>query len=325
MSFNDSPLVSVLSPCYNVAPYISRFLDSLISQTYKKLEVILVNDGSTDNTAEIIKKYMPKLEKEGYRVQYIYQENGGLAAAINTGLKYVNGEFFTWPDPDDWLSSDSIEIKLRFLQDNPTAGIVRGNIQPVEDSTGKLLKPFCEPHDGTCLIYEFAQKAMRAETWFAPVAYMVRTSYMDQVIQNREIYVSRKAAQNYQLLIPIALKYECWQISSHYDYYLVRQNSHSRRHKTYKSKIEYIDTNETTLLRTVEPLDCTGKFIQEINKKHALKRLMVANQYGNIFGMWKHGMAAYQLSEYKKYVLFHMFLPSSLYTFLKKLVSRKGL
>jgi len=86
-------LVSVITPCYNVEMYLPKFLDSLLQQTYKSLEVILVDDGSTDNTQIILNEYAPRLEAEGYAVKVVHQENGGLASAINFGLKFFTGEF----------------------------------------------------------------------------------------------------------------------------------------------------------------------------------------------------------------------------------------
>ena len=117
-------LVSIIVPCYNGEKYISRFLDSIINQTYKKIELIIIDDGSTDNTHIIIEGYREKLKNEGMNLKYIYQTNQGQAEALNKGLEIVMGEYLTWLDSDDILTKDSIEKKVNFLKKNFEYGFV---------------------------------------------------------------------------------------------------------------------------------------------------------------------------------------------------------
>lgn len=87
----NDPLISVLVPCYNVSPWLHRCLDSIRAQTYTNWEAILVNDGSKDNTAEILEEYA----KHDSRFKVIHQENRGHSGARNTGLKHLSGEWMT--------------------------------------------------------------------------------------------------------------------------------------------------------------------------------------------------------------------------------------
>ncbi|MBQ7197744.1 MAG: glycosyltransferase family 2 protein, partial [Selenomonadaceae bacterium] len=114
-----SPLVSIMTPCYNGEKYVGRYLDSVLTQTYDNIEVVIVDDGSTDNTAAIIKSYIPKFESKGYKLVYVYQENGGAASAISTAMSMVNGDFISWFDSDDILLPFSTEKRVNFLQQNP--------------------------------------------------------------------------------------------------------------------------------------------------------------------------------------------------------------
>lgn len=98
----NNPLISVLVPCYNVSPWLHRCLDSILAQTYTNWEAILVNDGSKDNTAEILEEYA-KLDS---RFKVVHQENRGLAGARNTALRHMSGEWMTWVDPDDEITPD---------------------------------------------------------------------------------------------------------------------------------------------------------------------------------------------------------------------------
>lgn len=102
------PLISILVPCYNVSPWLHRCLDSILAQTYTNWEAILVNDGSKDNTAEILEEYA-KLDS---RFKVIHQENRGLAGARNTALHHISGEWMTWVDPDDEITPNYLAAYL---------------------------------------------------------------------------------------------------------------------------------------------------------------------------------------------------------------------
>ena len=116
--------VSVIVPVYNVEKYLKRCLDSIINQTYKNIEIILVNDGSKDNSRDICEEYEKKYEN----ISLINQENGGLSAARNTGLKHINGEAVTFVDSDDWLESDAIEYYVDSMKKHNVDMVVTNNI-----------------------------------------------------------------------------------------------------------------------------------------------------------------------------------------------------
>ena len=91
--------VSIGVPIYNVAEYLPQCLDSILNQTFKDFEVILVDDGSTDNSFKICQEYVAK----DSRFRLIHQENKGLAGARNTIIKNAKTEFISWVDSDDWI------------------------------------------------------------------------------------------------------------------------------------------------------------------------------------------------------------------------------
>ena len=104
-----NPLVSIVIPVYNGANYVSEAIESALKQTYKNIEVIVVNDGSTDNTEKIVKKY-------GDKIRYFYKENGGVASALNLGIKNMKGEYFSWLSHDNIYYSNKIEIQIEALR-----------------------------------------------------------------------------------------------------------------------------------------------------------------------------------------------------------------
>lgn len=123
------PLISVIVPVYNVADYLEYSLNSIQQQSYQQLEIILVDDGSTDDSSSICKKYL----NQDLRFKYIYQENAGLSAARNTGITAASGEYITFVDSDDWLDTSAIEILYRNLK-KYDADIAAGNYNMYNDS-----------------------------------------------------------------------------------------------------------------------------------------------------------------------------------------------
>ena len=110
----NNPKISIIVPVYNVEKYLKKCIDSILSQTYKNIEVICINDGSTDSCIDILKEY----EKRDERIIVISKENGGLSAARNDGMKKSTGEYVFFVDSDDWIESDMCEVMLGKLIEN---------------------------------------------------------------------------------------------------------------------------------------------------------------------------------------------------------------
>lgn len=122
---NIKGLVSVIIPTYNRAGFLEEALKSVLNQTYSNLEIIVVDDGSTDNTKEVLKPFKDK-------IKYFYQENKGPAAAKNTGLKSANGEYIAFLDSDDLWPSSKIEIQIENISDSENVNIVMGGVRHQE-------------------------------------------------------------------------------------------------------------------------------------------------------------------------------------------------
>lgn len=125
--------VSIIVPIYNAGTYLKESIDSLLKQTYRNLEIILVDDGSTDNSAEIANSFTND------NVHLIRQPNSGASIARNTGLKHATGEFIQFMDADDYLSVDKIEKQVDALQSFPLKVAVCDYIS-FEDSEDYLQK-----------------------------------------------------------------------------------------------------------------------------------------------------------------------------------------
>lgn len=112
ISEKQSYSVSVVIPAYNVEKYIGRAIDSVLSQTRQADEIIVVDDGSTDNTAEVVKSY-------GSKVCFIHQENGGASVARNTGIEAAKSEWIAFLDADDEWLPEKLEKQIEHLKRNP--------------------------------------------------------------------------------------------------------------------------------------------------------------------------------------------------------------
>ena len=119
-------LISVIVPVYNTEKYLTRCLDSIINQTFSDIEIICVNDGSTDGSADVLKRYA-KLDK---RIKIINQKNGGISVARNTGLKNISGQYVSFIDSDDWIDIEFYE-HLMYLIDSNDADIAMAGMRTV--------------------------------------------------------------------------------------------------------------------------------------------------------------------------------------------------
>ena len=125
-------LLSVIIPVYNVEEYLTKCVDSILDQTYQNLEVILVNDGSRDNSGSIC----DLLAQKDSRVRVIHKENGGLSSARNAGMDAAAGEYITFVDSDDWLETDAYEHLMGLLEKYRVKLVCGGNYD-VDGGTGK--------------------------------------------------------------------------------------------------------------------------------------------------------------------------------------------
>ena len=130
------PLVSVIIPIYNMEAYLARCLDSVLNNTYRNLEIICVDDGSTDGSAEILRAYA---EKDS-RIVPIFKENGGVSSARNAGLDRMTGEYVTFVDPDDFVHPQYVELLYRALKESGTEIAICG-FETVADENGTSDQP----------------------------------------------------------------------------------------------------------------------------------------------------------------------------------------
>lgn len=135
-------LISVLIPAYNVEKYIGKCLESILSQTYENIEIVVIDDGSTDNTLSVCDEYAAKSNK----IRVIHTQNGGVSKARNMALEFSKGDFVAWIDADDLVSCKYIETLYNLLKNNDADVAVVGFEKFVENP------PFVQEEDYKCLV-----------------------------------------------------------------------------------------------------------------------------------------------------------------------------
>ncbi len=126
---NNLPLVSVVVPCYNHEKYVKETIESIINQTYKNIELIVIDDGSKDNSVSVIQELADK-----YGFTFIHRPNKGLSATLNEGIRLAKGKYFSSIASDDILFLEKIEKQVKFMESNPKYGMCYGKIVYFEDS-----------------------------------------------------------------------------------------------------------------------------------------------------------------------------------------------
>jgi glycosyltransferase involved in cell wall biosynthesis len=118
-------MISVIIPCYNYGHLIADTIDSVLHQSYADVEIIVIDDGSTDCTKEVLSHYTAKYSQ----VKYYKYENAGLGTTRNRGLEKVTGQYIQFLDADDLIEPGKFEVQLRLFEDNPEADVVYGSVR----------------------------------------------------------------------------------------------------------------------------------------------------------------------------------------------------
>lgn len=229
-------LVSIITPCYNGEKLIHRLFDSVLSQDYPQIEMLVVDDGSKDQTRSVVEGYVEAFENKGYTLKYIYQDNAGQAAAINKALPLVEGEYLVWPDADDFFLVDSaISVMARTLASlDESYATVRCWENFIDENT---LQVVYQNHPSPSEEHLFEEYFTGKATVAVSGTHMVRMECFDKVNPARQIF-DKRYPQNFQMLLPLNYSYKIHTICQTLFGILIRQNSHSRCDETYEQHID---------------------------------------------------------------------------------------
>lgn len=221
MEANANPLISVIIPVYNVEQYLGKCVDSVICQTYRRLEILIIDDGSTDGCGRICDEYAEKDE----RIKVFHTENRGLSAARNLGLDEATGEYISFIDSDDWFELKAIETAVdavieskadiacfRFVREYKNASrIVYGDVQTRIVLVGEgIITDYCtQPHIGVAAWNKLYKKGLFENIRFPEGRY-----YEEIATTHRVLLIAKKV-----VCIPNCLLH-----------YRARKNSIARSH-----------------------------------------------------------------------------------------------
>lgn len=234
------PTVSVIIPTYNTAKYIGHTIDSVLGQNYKDYEIIVVDDGSTDNTKEVLKPYMEQ-------IRYLYQKNSGRAGARNTGIKAARGRYVAFLDSDDLWTPGKLAKQVDIMDDNENIDFLFGDKQRFSDDGNIIIssmfteKGYDENFFGDPLYVRNAYKKLLQEPYIPTGTVIMKKECLDKSgLFDETIY-----AEDWEFWLRIALfnklahSNELWELERD------REGSGSKNLKAvYSSNITTLEKHE---------------------------------------------------------------------------------
>ena len=224
MELDEKPLISVIVPVYNTEPYLRKCLDSIIVQTYENLEILIIDDGSTDKSGRICDEYT-----KDARVKVFHTENRGLSAARNKGLDEANGDWIGFVDSDDWIDPDMYEILLQIAK-KTGADIVECGVYEEYPGKTKNKKKQSQKLTGSKAVEALLREELSDNVW--------------NKLWGRECFTDIRFPENrlFEDIVTtyrVFLKVEWIQSVEECKYhYLQRENGLSRSHST-KNLVDY--------------------------------------------------------------------------------------
>ena len=275
--------VSLIIPCYNAELYIGKAIDSVLSQTFKNIELIIVNDGSTDFSEEVILSRKPEIEAVLSDFKYFIQENTGAAGACQTGYKNSTGDYLMLLDADDYIFPTSIEKQKSFLEENTDFAAVRTNgyytYSREKGEKEYLLENDTEKNDEISIW----QKILLGKAHAFSGGYMIRMSVLDEVYPNREIYVSRYG-QNLQFLLSASYHRKVGFIDEPLLKYYIRDDSmtHKIEKDQKKREIELLEGFKSIRVQLIKYLfyeEEKEEYLKKIEILYTKMYLRIASKY----------------------------------------------
>lgn len=228
--------VTLLICCYNGASYIDSCIQCILQQTYSNIEIIFVNDGSTDNSLKLIENHKEAIKQKGMELLIFSQKNKGAGYAASLGLQHATGDFITCFDIDDYLYPESIEKKVRFLITCPEYDIVRTNGYEILGNKKKLFVTNEQEKNESNIFYSLLFG--KTNNWAG--SYMIRAKALWKIYPNQVIPGSRYG-QNLQLLLATSYESKSGFIDEPLMKYIRNENSFTGKNKKLKEELELLD------------------------------------------------------------------------------------
>ncbi|MDY5912888.1 MAG: glycosyltransferase family 2 protein [Inconstantimicrobium porci] len=214
---NDSKLVSIIVPVYNVEKYLNRCLDGMVKQTYKNIEIILIDDGSKDNSGIICDEY----KEFDDRIKVIHKDNTGVSDSRNAGLNIAKGHYITFVDSDDYISEMYVEVLVNALEENDCDIAILSAVDV--DENGKILITH-NKYGKTVMNREDTYIEFLREVMFQSVCW--GKLYKRELVENIRFDLKMKISEDMKFLCGVLKKINKAVYIPNKEYYcLIRQNS----------------------------------------------------------------------------------------------------
>jgi len=246
-----SPLVSIIIPVFNSEKYIFECIQSVLNQSYPNKEIIVIDDGSSDNSRRIIESF-------GDRVVFIYQDNSGSAVARNKGIERSRGKYIAFNDSDDLWAPNRLQQQVDFLESNPEYGVATGRFMHVDANFSLAQSVPVDSSKQAELIRErsgWVYHTLFECSWYHIIAALVRADVLAKVSFNPEF----RRGQDYDFWLQLAHHTRIAQLSSNYAYYRKNQNSISHRHHLRNYRAEIMENALSTMGSTSR----SGNFVSD--------------------------------------------------------------
>ena len=226
------PKISVIVPVYNTEKYVEKCLDSISNQKLNDLELIIVNDGSEDNSEAIIKKWVKNNENK-IKIKYLKKENGGLSDSRNFAIQYVTGKYISFIDSDDYISEDLYSNLEKYMDEN--IDLIKFKMQKV-DGNENILEKLDGPVFEKCTGEEGYEKLCTNDKFLDPACiYLYRTEFYKQ---NNFEYAKGTYHEDFGLTSLIILKAKSFVSTNEFGYYYLQSNSSITRDVNYEKEIQ---------------------------------------------------------------------------------------
>ena len=225
------PTLSVIVPVYNTEKYIEKCINSILNSSFKDLEIIIVNDGSTDNSEEIINKIIK--EKKDFNIKYLKKENGGLSDARNFALSYVTGKFISFIDSDDYIDVNLYKNLEKYMKQD--IDLIKFKMKKV-DEEGNILEKLDGPVFEKCTGEEGYKKLCVDDKFLDPACiYLYKTKFFKE---NNFKYAKGLYHEDFGLTSLIILKASSFVSTEEFGYYYLQTKNSITRDKDYKKEIK---------------------------------------------------------------------------------------
>lgn len=185
-------LVSVIMPAYNSASFIGEAIGSVLNQDYQNVELLIINDGSIDQTEEIVNSFSDQ------RIRYFYKENGGVSSARNVGLRFMRGAYFCFLDADDVFTQSSILSRIEIFDKNPRLDFVDGAIEFVDVSLNPLQIKTTPGYTGQPFpeLLKLNEKCFIGNTWMIKRNQVAQYEFPEDMTHGEELFFYLTISRN---------------------------------------------------------------------------------------------------------------------------------